>query len=290
MNKIISFVLLFLICFVILSSCSDNKDEPRNRVFAFNSPSKNVVVSDDGLNVVVNANALYQQIDIPLSGSFVNTNIETNDTWAAVSIEDKTLILKIFLTFEERSTNIEITANDASNIVVARIAINQAAPTAGDYATIRLLQMQDMVGGSVETLPADGNFETQTVWYKLNNEGTVYMRFATRASNLVPINIGDEVRISYSGVSYWDYVDYPNTWWKKPSVSDKGTTSFVFEGLSGTAISKYGKGIILALNAGLCYGDDIDIVATPDMGVPDAMTSQDVFIYAVQFNGDGKKL
>lgn len=62
-----------------LFNCSDNKEEvsePSNNIFAFGSTSEeNITISNGGTNAVVNINAFKQTIDIPVTGTFINTKL-----------------------------------------------------------------------------------------------------------------------------------------------------------------------------------------------------------------------
>lgn len=139
-----------------------------------------------------------------------------------------------------------------------------------------------LVEYEVKNIPSDGNFESKNVWYKLNNEGTVYMRFPYDISNNQIIKQNDNISITYSGVPAYEMLIY-NEWWKNPKVKKSNREPFIFEGLTPDLVSIYGEALLLPLNYGIRTGADIDVITVSNLGTPDISQYGDVFIYAAQY-------
>lgn len=290
MLKKISFLLITLCTLVSATSCSDNTDEPVNPVFAFVSSDNRVSITNEGKNAVINVLALCSEdFKLPISGTFINAEIEENCKWLTAKIDNKTLVLSINSNFSEesRSANISIKANDTSEIIFANVAVNQSGMTQDDYELLRQEDLAFMAEywGGLKPLPTDGNFEEHVV-YQLNKEGTVLMVIADRADNPEPIRKGDMVYPSWRACYIDDVVESQDYWSNSfaDNLSNYSNEGFAWDGLTPSLISKYGEGILLPIQAGICYGDDIDLIVTPKMGIPSLSDMKWVYDLVIQYN------
>lgn len=139
--------------------------------------------------------------------------------------------------------------------------------------------------GGIKPLPTDGNFEKHVV-YQLNKEGTVLMVIAERADNSEPIRKGDMIYPSWSACYIDDVVESQDYWSNSfaDNLSNYSNEGFTWDGLTPSLISKYGEGILLPIQAGICYGDDIDLIVTPEMGIPSLSDMKWVYDLVIQYN------
>ena len=279
---------LFLFITLFLVGCSDKEDEPINSVFAFSSSDSDVSITNGGTHAVVNVPCIVDEdVKINLSGTFINAKIETESDWVKATIQNKVLTLRInsFGSDEARSANIAITANDQSEIVMAHIVVNQAAPTEEDFDNWEKYELADIVYGQCEDLPTDGNYSKE-VWYKLNNDGTAFMRFAARPETLKPIKKGDVVYPQYAGYYAWDAI-FGNVqdWYSINALvwNYDNLKPLTFNGINNADVKVWGEGMLLPLVAGISYGDDIDLIVTSKLGVPGFDSNHYAQIYAVQY-------
>lgn len=283
--KYLSTLLIFLS--LILVGCSDKEDEPINSVFSFSSSDANVSITNGGTHAVVNVPSFTEDVKIQLNGTFINTKIETEAKWVKASITDKVLTLQIesFGSDDARSANIAITANDQSEIAFAYVVVNQAAPTEEEYDNWEKYELAEIVNGNCEEFPTDGTYDKE-VWYKLNNDGTAFMRFAGRPETLKPIKKGDVVYPQYAGYYAWDAVfGYVYDWYGPSALVTNYNVlkPLTFNGINNEDVKIWGEGILLPLVAGISYGDDIDLIVTTKLGVPGFKSYHNTQIYAVQY-------
>lgn len=284
----LSYIILYLFLALSFTACGDDKDEPSNPVISFLSLDKNIIISNGGTNAVVNSSGIGCDISIALGGDFSNYKLETvdnNKILYGVKVENRTLSFSIQTnwTQESRSANITITANNASSIVKAELVVNQVPLTHDETRDIELEEIDWYVNAATaKEFPKNGNI-AKDVWYKLNNDGTAFARLVNCADNRIPINKGQLVKLQYAGTTVYE-TSYSNDWWLNPLVSyNPYDATFTFNGITTSLISKYGKGLLLPLELGICFGDDFDIVLTSDLGVPDAAEYRQAFVYAVQY-------
>ena len=287
MNKLIY---PLLACFaLIFTACGDSdKDEPINSVFAFSSPDNNISITNNGTNAVVNVDAGYNEIIISLLGTFINTEIECPSKWVKATVEDKKLTLKIETNYgdENRSANIAIKANDQAEIVMANMAINQAAPTIEDYDK---WQKEDILfvaeyGGGAKDIPSDGELE-KFVWYRLYSDNSVIFRLERREDNADLIKVGDVVYPNFV-MCYIEQMYYENDWWTNYFFDNRSecTPYTVVGNPSQSSLNEYGRGILdILTKVKVYYGDDFDIVQTSQNGIAKYADSYTAYVYVLQY-------
>lgn len=288
------FKLLIAILIPFLASCEKENEEPLNTVFALISPDKTVSVTNGGLNVVANVAASTTSIEIPVSGTFINAIVKEDCSWLNAKIENKTLVISLNFNYSEepRTGLIEIKANDTNQIVDATVIVNQAKPTASDYDEMERLDFEYMVGyyGTPANIPADKSLE-KNVLYKLNPEGTAYMIIYFRSANPERIKRGDVVYPHYSVCDINTRLNFPKDYFQYSFLTNKSTYTtdfFTYNGITQDLLNKFGLGILLPLENGICYGDDFDLILTSDTGLPSLKANKEVYIYVVRYYKNDK--
>lgn len=278
---------LIIITFLMaLTACSDKDDEPINNVFAFSSSDSDISITNNGTNAVVNVGARHCEINIQLSGTFINTVISQNSDWVSASISDKVMTLNIKPNSQDalRSDVISIYANDQSEIILANLVVNQSAPTTEDFDIWQTEDVNWVVSqyGYINEIPTS-EIE-MNVWYKLTEDGSAFFRLVHRDST-ERINQGDTVYPNLAVCSLYDMLSGSSYWWQNAIYrnSDNYQPLIVSSSYDNSIIDTWGLGILETLKAPLCYGDDVDIIMTSSYGIPQLFDSHNAYVYVVQF-------
>lgn len=285
------FLYILLLPF-ILCACGD--DEPKSNLFKFDvteAPS-DTETSFDGTDCGISTNGEAQTITVTLLGDYNSFQVTgTIPDWIYTTSSDRKLKFKLSEyngdEYDMRSAAINFTVFKGKQTENGRIIIHQYALTYEDMRNVEQKAIKAYLDNYevVNNLPsiADIKVGNDAPFYKLDNDGNVYMQVLTMGSGPAASN-GERI---YFRFTRYDLLSYYKTGalsegWGNATDINAGA-AFFNVGADNEATKQWGNGIQLPMQLGLPVDSEVNLIIASKAGMANEIANVVPFLYNIRY-------